>query len=107
MCEVGRDRERVRPWLARGSTLLDDEPGCSVNQRSRSGHGAELSYWLGLEWSRGHRSDEPSGHHQPLVKSRFSGECCELQVRRSVQNWWRFTRGILTAPLDKEEDADG
>ena len=24
-----------------------------------------------------------------------------------MQDWWRLTRGILTAPLDKEEDVDG
>ena len=41
------------------------------------------------------------------VKSRFSGRMLRTAGPRSVQDWWRLTRGILTAPLDKEEDVDG
>lgn len=41
------------------------------------------------------------------VKSRFSGRMLRTAGPRSVQDWWRLTRGILTVPLDKEEDLDG
>ena len=41
------------------------------------------------------------------VKSRFSGRMLRTAGPRSVQDWWRLTRGILTVPLGKEEDVDG
>jgi len=41
------------------------------------------------------------------VKSRFSGRMLRTAGPRSVQDWWRLTRGILTAPLGEEEDVDG
>ena len=41
------------------------------------------------------------------VKSRFSGRMLRTAGPRSVQDWWRLTRGILTVPLGKEEDMDG
>ena len=41
------------------------------------------------------------------VKSRFSGRMLRTAGPRSVQDWWRLTRGVLTVPLDKEEDVDG
>lgn len=41
------------------------------------------------------------------VKSRFSGRMLRTAGPRSVQDWWRLTRGILTVPLGREEDVDG
>jgi len=41
------------------------------------------------------------------VKSRFSGRMLRTAGPRSVQDWWRLTRGILTVHLGKEEDVDG
>ena len=41
------------------------------------------------------------------VKSRFSGRMLRTAGPRSVQDWWRLTKGILTVPLGKEEDVDG
>ena len=41
------------------------------------------------------------------VKSRFSGRVLQTAGPRSVQDWWRLTRGIFTASLGKEEDVDG
>ena len=41
------------------------------------------------------------------VKSRFSGRMLRTAGPRSVQDWWRLARGILTVPLCKGEDVDG
>ena len=41
------------------------------------------------------------------VKSRFSGRMLRTAGPRSVQDWWRLSRGILTVPLGEEEEADG